>query len=240
MAWLPRRFGLLLTAYLAIMGYVLVAWLPAMVDRYLRLAKTHPQLGRLYLTLIVLGGLALGGVSLWLLYRLWRNAVVKHRRSVRRTQNPSEMSPAEKQAELQDNLAVSREFSQDAQVSAELRKEIERGLAKLEEKQGRCRLEIVAFGTISSGKSSLLNALAGRDVFTVDVVGGTTENRMEIPWPGADEVVLVDTPGLAEVRGESRAAEAAAAARNADLVLLVVDGPLKVFEVDLAEVLAAM
>ena len=40
--------------------------------------------------------------------------------------------------------------------------------------------------------------------------------------------MLVDTPGLAEVRGEARAAESAAAAKNADLVLFVVDGPLKV------------
>ena len=43
-------------------------------------------------------------------------------------------------------------------------------------------------------------------------------------------MVLVDTPGLAEVRGEARAAEAAEAAKNADLVLFVVDGPLKAYE----------
>jgi uncharacterized protein (DUF697 family) len=53
-------------------------------------------------------------------------------------------------------------------------------------------------------------------------------------------VVLVDTPGLAEVRGESRAADAAAAAKNADLVLFVVDGPLKSYESELLEALAAM
>jgi len=51
---------------------------------------------------------------------------------------------------------------------------------------------------------------------------------------------LVDTPGLAEVRGESRAAEAAEAAKNADLVLFVVDGPLKAYERDLLAALVEM
>jgi hypothetical protein len=39
--------------------------------------------------------------------------------------------------------------------------------------------------------------------------------------------VLVDTPGLGEVGGAERVREAADAARDADLVLLVVDGPLR-------------
>jgi uncharacterized protein (DUF697 family) len=71
-------------------------------------------------------------------------------------------------------------------------------------------------------------------------VGGTTVATSEIPWPAGDCVVLTDTPGLAEVRGEGRAATAAAAAKNADLVLFVVDGPIKDYEHDLLEVLAAM
>ena len=77
-------------------------------------------------------------------------------------------------------------------------------------------------------------------MFRTNVVGGTTVTRSEIPWPAGDRVVLVDTPGLAEVRGESRAADAAAAAKNADLVLFVVDGPLKSYESELLEALAAM
>jgi uncharacterized protein (DUF697 family) len=79
-------------------------------------------------------------------------------------------------------------------------------------------------------------------VFRTHVVGGTTIVRSEIPWAAAkgDLVVLIDTPGLAEVRGESRATESAAAAKNADLVLFVVDGPLKSYESELIEALAAM
>ncbi|MCH8839551.1 MAG: DUF697 domain-containing protein [Planctomycetes bacterium] len=240
MAWLPRRFGWLLIAYLAVVGYVLVAWLPTAIDRYDRLRENHPQLAQAYLGAVVVGVVILGGLSIWGLVRLLKNTLGKRRRIARRMQDPSRMSAAEQRSELADNLATGRDYASDAEVSTELRQEIEQSLQELEAKQTGALLEIVAFGTISSGKSSLLNALAGRQVFASDVVGGTTSARSEIPWPGSDEVVLVDTPGLAEVRGESRAAEAAAAAKNADLVLLVVDGPLKDYEVDLARQLSAM
>jgi uncharacterized protein (DUF697 family)/GTP-binding protein EngB required for normal cell division len=111
---------------------------------------------------------------------------------------------------------------------------------RFEEKRGASQLEIVAFGTISSGKSSLLNALAGRDVFVTDPRGGTTLRRSETPWPGLERVVLVDTPGLGEVEGESRMSQAAEAAKDADLVLLAVDGPLRQSEFALLERLAQM
>ena len=57
--------------------------------------------------------------------------------------------------------------------------------------------------------------LAGRDVFATDVRGGTTLVRNEIPWAGADKVILVDTPGLGEVEGETREATASQAAKDA-------------------------
>jgi hypothetical protein len=152
------------------------------------------------------------------------------------------MSAAERSRELADNLATGKEFAGGEIVSPKLRAEIDAALAELEAKRESQRLEIVAFGTISSGKSSLLNALAGRDVFRADVVGGTTVARSDVPWVSSatDKVVLADTPGLAEVRGEARAAESAAAAKNADLVLFVVDGPIKAYEHELLVALAAM
>ncbi len=152
------------------------------------------------------------------------------------------MSAAQKSRELADNLATSKAFAEGEQVSPAMRAEVQAALDELEAKRESKQLEIVAFGTISSGKSSLLNALAGRAAFRTNVVGGTTVSRSEITWPGAgdDRVVLIDTPGLAEVRGESRAAAAAEAAKNADLVLFVVDGPLKSYEHELIDALAAM
>ncbi|MCA9258271.1 MAG: DUF697 domain-containing protein, partial [Planctomycetales bacterium] len=143
-------------------------------------------------------------------------------------------------AELAQNVKASEDLLASPETSEELKEELRRQLRDLSTKQDAQQLEIVAFGTISSGKSSLLNALAGRDAFASSVVGGTTTQRCEIPWPGSDQVTLVDTPGLAEVEGEARARRAAEAAQDADLVLLVIDGPLKSYEVDLVRVLQEM
>ena len=240
MAWRPRNLGLLVLIYAAALGYALVAWMPALVDVYDRVAARHPALAYAYLAAVGVGGALLAGVSVVLFYKLWKNTADKNRRRERRATDPSALSAADRRAELADNLAGSQKLADDEHASAELRKQRKAQLTALEEKQARQRLEIVAFGTISSGKSTLLNALAGRDAFAAAVVGGTTTARCEIPWPGADSVALVDTPGLAEIRGEARAVLSAAAAQDADLVLLVVDGPLKAYEVELAEVLLEM
>ena len=189
---------------------------------------------------MIAGAALLGGASIVLFWRLARNSAAKTRRREARLREPHEMSARQRQAELDDNLASSRELADDDLTSPALRTALAEQLAALQAKHTEQSLEIVAFGTISSGKSALLNALAGRDAFATDVRGGTTVARCEIPWPDADRVALVDTPGLAEVRGEDRAAASAVAAQHADLVLLVVDGPLKAYEVDLAERLAAM
>ena len=182
----------------------------------------------------------LGGLLLAILLHVLRNTRQKAADRERRSLSPSQMSAGAQTQEIDDNLATGREVAAAGRVTPEVQKEIAAAVEELEAKRQAQQLEIVAFGTISSGKSSLLNALAGRQMFRTNVVGGTTVTRSEIPWPAGDRVVLVDTPGLAEVRGESRAAEAAAAAKNADLVLFVVDGPLKSYESELLEALAAM
>ncbi|QDT01096.1 GTPase Era [Adhaeretor mobilis] len=225
---------------MGLLAYALVAWLPSIIDTYQRTAESKPALATTYLVGVSIGGLVLLGISLFFLGRMWRNSLAKQRDRTRRSKNPSALSPTERRAELDANLARSEQFTSDAAADEALREQLKTDMEALAAKRETQRLEIVAFGTISSGKSSLLNSLAGREVFSSNVVGGTTSARSEIPWPGSDSVVLVDTPGLAEVRGESRAAIAAAAANTADLVLLVVDGPLKSYEVELVEVLFAM
>lgn len=86
--------------------------------------------------------------------------------------------------------------------------------------------QVVAVGLVSRGKSSLLNALAGRPVFAVGPTHGVT------PWPhtlrsdwGGRPVDWVDTPGFDDAANPEREAMTWAAIRAADLVLWLTAGP---------------
>ena len=91
-------------------------------------------------------------------------------------------------------------------------------------------LRVVLAGPPNAGKSSLLNALAGRDAAIVAPVAGTTRDRIEVTVHRAERTyTIVDTAGLAETTddaieaaGIARALEAAAAA---DLILWLGDTP---------------
>jgi small GTP-binding protein len=102
-------------------------------------------------------------------------------------------------------------------------------------------IEIAAFGMVSRGKSSVLNALCGQDVFRIGATHGTTLIRAEHPWETATvtgpgiagaRLVLVDTPGIDEVGGEVRERLARDVARHADLILFVVSGDIQRGELD--------
>ncbi|QDU91467.1 GTP-binding protein Der [Pirellulimonas nuda] len=230
--------GLLALVAVAVLGYLMATMPGTAVEQYRKARELGPLAEYGYLAIAGTGGAMLAGLALWGLWRVGRNTLAGRYERQRRGKNPSELSAADRAKELTDNLAAGRGYGADA--TPLLRAEIEKAIAQLEAKRDTRRVEVVAFGTISSGKSSLLNAIAGQDAFRTDVVGGTTVTRSTIPWPGADSAVLVDTPGLAEVAGEGRAAEAADAAENADLVLFVVDGPLKAYEHELLDRLREM
>ena len=232
--------GVLFVVALASAGYVLISLLPRFIDEYQKAAGFHPVWGYIYLAVslfVLFTFLALAGWAAWALIRNSRRKSARRRQLARRV---SEMTPGEQTAEIRERLSEVQALADDAELPIEVRQPLRETAGDLQDKWSAETLEIVAFGTISSGKSSVLNALARRDVFRTDVRGGTTLLRSEVPWPGADRVTLVDTPGLAEVEGSEREGLARLAARDADLVLLVVDGPLKDFEGDVLEQLAAM
>ncbi len=92
-------------------------------------------------------------------------------------------------------------------------------------------IEIAAFGMVGRGKSSILNALIGQEVFTVGATHGTTVSHTSQPWQpeeaGSSELegtrlILTDTPGIDEIGGDVREKEAREVARRADLILFVV------------------
>ena len=194
----------------------------------------------MFLIAIGVGGiLSLGSLS-YIGWTLWSRSRKKQHLQDLRSKSPSELTRHQQQEELEENLAEVNLLRDDKKIAEEVRSELGPLAEQLEEKQQSQQLEIVAFGTISSGKSSLLNALAGREVFRTDLKGGTTIRRGEVPWPGLDSVVLVDTPGLGEIDGEQQTATTAQAAAGADVVLVVVDGPLRESEFSLVEELARM
>ncbi|MEQ8846992.1 DUF697 domain-containing protein [Botrimarina sp.] len=131
-----------------------------------------------------------------------------------------------------------------AALVAELRE-----LRDLAEKLRHERVEIAVFGEISTGKSALINALAGGESAGVSVRGGWTKEVWRVGWSapatkapglGESELVLVDTPGLNEVEGAARADMARDAAERADLVLLVTDGDLNETEFSALRLVAAL
>ena len=89
-------------------------------------------------------------------------------------------------------------------------------------------LHVVIVGPPNAGKSSLLNALAGRDRAIVTDVAGTTRDTLHetIRLDGL-ELTLVDTAGLrtgGDVIEREGMRRARAELQRADLVLLVLDG----------------
>jgi uncharacterized protein (DUF697 family)/GTP-binding protein EngB required for normal cell division len=212
---------------LAAVGILLVFVPPQLLAQYDRVKALGPPWTYLYFALVGTGAAILSGLAIAIGWKLWRATCRKQQARERQAKNPSELSAGQKEQEVAENLAAAHDLESDPAVSDELRRELSALSAQVQDKQADQTLEIVAFGSISSGKSSLLNALAGRDVFQTDPRGGTTLRRQEIPWPGADKVLLVDTPGLGEVEGAERVSTAAEAAQDADLVLMVVDGPLR-------------
>ncbi len=113
-------------------------------------------------------------------------------------------------------------------------------------KLDRMVVQIAAFGMVGRGKSSLLNALVGQAVFETGPLHGVTRDAQRARWSiteeaigetertlrvtlkaiGQSQVELIDTPGLDEVDGETRAALAEQVAKQADLLLFVIAGDM--------------
>lgn len=232
--------GFILLIAAAVVGLVLL-YLPGwIIDKYRTVNELSPLWGSIYLVVVSLGGILFFGSMTWTLWRLYRSGRGKAKARTRGEKNPSELTIAQQASEIDQNLDRLAELQRRDDRGGQLQAEIDPLLQAFREKRETLSLEIIAFGTISSGKSSVLNLLAGRDAFATDVRGGTTVTRNEIEWKHFDKVFLVDTPGLGEIDGEKHVWIAAEAAKDADLILLVVDGPLRDSEYRLLEKLGQM
>jgi len=121
------------------------------------------------------------------------------------------------------------------------------GLESMMNKLDRQIVHIAVFGMVGRGKSSLLNALLGEQVFETGPIHGVTRSRQTASWrltqesvagsdrgltrvalPGAGGscIELIDTPGIDEVHGEAREALARQVAQQADLILFLIAGDM--------------
>ncbi|QLE59530.1 GTP-binding protein [Nostoc sp. TCL26-01] len=89
-------------------------------------------------------------------------------------------------------------------------------------------IRIAVFGLVSRGKSAVLNALLGSKILQTGPLNGVTQWPRSVRWQPGDKVIveLIDTPGLDEIQGESRAKMARDVVQQADLILFVVSGDI--------------
>ncbi len=101
-------------------------------------------------------------------------------------------------------------------------------------------LHIAVFGRVSVGKSSVLNALLGKDTFSVSILHGETKTEGIAEWQEVDAggVYLIDTPGINEIDGEEREKLAHEVASRSDLLLFVVDSDLTDVELNALKMVA--
>ncbi|MDT7534106.1 tRNA uridine-5-carboxymethylaminomethyl(34) synthesis GTPase MnmE [Sphingobium sp. SA2] len=111
---------------------------------------------------------------------------------------------------------------------AALAEEIGTALAAPSAERLRDGIRVVLAGPPNAGKSTLLNALVGRDAAIVSDIAGTTRDRIEVPAAiGGTALLFTDTAGLHEGTGDAIEAigmdRARAALDAADIILWLGD-----------------
>ena len=210
---------ILLALSLSIVAIGVVAWLVASVgDLHDRVARQSPELA---IGLIVAAVVAASACALTAARVFW----MLGREPRAPAQAPSDVVKA---AEIQaEKAGLIVEQIKDESVRAGLAAQLD----ELRADRGRRQFHVVVFGTCSSGKTSLINALLGRDAGEVAAVMGTTrgaENHTHLIDGVEGTLRVTDTPGLSEVGddGALRESEARDLAARADLLLFVVDHDL--------------
>lgn len=203
---MSRRLRLLFGA----IAVAALLWLLfATAERALALAQRFLALpGWLQGTLgVALGLLAAAGIAvLWWLLR------PRRRRSV---------LPIPDRASLEQRVLQLHDRGADTAVlSAEF--------AELDARRGSGRIYVALFGEISTGKSSLIRAIAPHAVVASDVRGGTTRrvSHHDGMLPDGRSLVIADVPGSREADGQAHEAMAREEALRAHVVVYLCAGDL--------------
>jgi tRNA modification GTPase len=140
--------------------------------------------------------------------------------------------------DLSARLEAALDFSDEGEVGEELPPgwsaelvqlvgELEHSLSRPQSERLRDGIRIVIAGPPNAGKSTLLNALAGREAAITSPLPGTTRDLVEAPTAiGGTPFLLIDTAGLREGSDEVEAigvGRAEASIEAADMVLWLGD-----------------
>ncbi|PSO48062.1 MAG: GTP-binding protein [Cyanobacteria bacterium SW_9_44_58] len=232
----PRLLLFILTISVVL---ALMIWLvSAIYQLYIQIAFTAPILANLLLLLLMgLIVLIIGFVIYYFQGGFKRKGKKKKKKSYANVK-----APAEKNEAAQANLQAVREQVEQIQDEVAQQALLEKSQA-LEANFNREAFQVVIFGTVSAGKTSLVNALMGRVVGEVSAPMGTTQagETYRLQLPGLEQQILVtDTPGILEagVLGTEREKLARELATEADLLLFLVDNDLRQSEYEPLSVLA--
>ena len=148
-----------------------------------------------------------------------------------RTKNPTEAKADGGSAHLNLARESLKDLIEDSRLPSGVRESLAHDYEAVQamlEKLQHGHLHIAVFGRVSTGKSSLLNALIGEQKFAVSPLHGETRKTTMEQWSEVEAagVYLIDTPGLDEAGGEDREAMAKEVAHRSDLVIFVVDGDI--------------
>lgn len=121
----------------------------------------------------------------------------------------------------------------DAQILAELEAvagELQREIAgQGGRERAQSGFEVALVGSVNSGKSTLLNTLAGREAAITSELAGTTRDVLEVRMEiGGFAVTILDTAGLRETDEQIESigiARGQARADAADIRIILCDGP---------------
>ncbi|MEO0532767.1 MAG: GTP-binding protein [Cyanobacteria bacterium P01_A01_bin.123] len=138
-------------------------------------------------------------------------------------------------ARFSPNLHLARSGNDSLQHQAAIKQGIEQ-LTALTHKLDSAVLRVAVFGLVSRGKSAVINALMGEKLLQTGPLNGVTQWPRSVYWSPPVEapydrdrplqLELIDTPGLNEIAGQSRAAMAQEIVQQADLILFVVAGDI--------------
>ncbi|MGI0482842.1 GTP-binding protein [Geminocystis sp. CENA526] len=151
------------------------------------------------------------------------------------------------------NYKQAQESLENLLLNLDLKEEEKQGLetdiehlTQLLQKLEDSVISIAAFGMVGRGKSSVLNALVGQEIFITGVLHGVTREIDQTNWrldkenignseqkvqrliKGVEnvQIQLIDTPGIDEIDGETREALAHQIASQVDLILFIIAGDI--------------